>query len=54
MHSGKAKAICHLKLPIDVATAKSLFALISFDEELAMKRRRRTRIIEVADAAEDN
>ena len=37
MHSGKAKAIHKLKLPIDVATAKRLFVLLSVDEDLPKK-----------------
>ena len=50
-HCGKAKAIHKLKLPIDVATVKSLFEPISVDDELPKKKRRTTRTIdEVATA----
>ena len=43
-----------LKLPIDVATAKRLFALISVDEELPKKKRRTTRTIDEVATAEDD
>ena len=54
MHRGKAKAIHKLKLPIDVATAKRLLALISVNEVLPKKKRRTTRTIDEVATAEDN
>ena len=54
MHNGKAKAIHKLQLPIDVATAKRIFALISVDEELPKKKRRTTRTIDEVSTAEDD
>ena len=41
-HSGKAKAIYKLIIPIDVATAKCLFAIISVDEDVPKEMRRNT------------
>ena len=54
MHSGKAKAIHKLKLPIDVATAKRLLTLISVDENLPKKKRRTTWTIDEVATAEDD
>ena len=52
MQSGKA--IHKLKSPIDVATAKRLFALIYVDKNLSKKKRRTTRTIDEVAAAEDD
>ena len=47
MHSGKAKAIQRLKLSIDEATAKRLFALISVDKDLPEKKRSMNTVVDL-------